>query len=141
MSAKTTPPRRKKKQQPPPVEEPEEESEEEISPEMLALMEQRSFANPVNEGLEELCKLNGWTEDQFVRDAECLASMEIFWGGWHHIPPCMSHFAGVEFLQIMNQQMTELRNLESCRSLRQLQREAGERRRVRRQYQSQPAAK
>ena len=44
MSAKTTPPRRKKKQQPPPVEEPEEESEEEISPEMLALMEQRSFA-------------------------------------------------------------------------------------------------
>ena len=120
MSAKTTPPRRKKKQQPPPVEEPEEESEEEISPEMLALMEQRSFANPVNEGLEELCKLNGWTEDQFVRDAESLASMEIFWGGWHHIPPCMSHFAGVEFLQIMNQQLTELRNLESCRSLRQL---------------------
>ena len=75
MSAKTTPPRRKKKQQPPPVEEPEEESEEEISPEMLALMEQRSFANPVNEGLEELCKLNGWTEDQFVRDAESLARL------------------------------------------------------------------
>jgi hypothetical protein len=58
MSAKSTPPRRKKKVTAPKVEpEPEEESEEEeLSPEMLALMERRSFANPMNAGLESIVR-------------------------------------------------------------------------------------
>ncbi len=59
MSAKSTPPRRKKKVTAPKVdaEPPAEESEEEeLSAEMLALMEQRSFNNPVNAGLASIVR-------------------------------------------------------------------------------------
>eukprot|EP01043_Picozoa_sp_COSAG02_P051872 COSAG02_NODE_5514_length_4269_cov_1.743165_3_plen_80_part_00 len=58
MSAKSTPPRRKKKVTAPKVEpQPQEESEEEeLSPEMLALMEQRSFNNPMNAGLASIVR-------------------------------------------------------------------------------------
>lgn len=62
MSAKSTPPRRKKKVTAPKVEpEPQDESsEEELSPELLALMEQRSFANPTNTGLATIVRPRHW---------------------------------------------------------------------------------
>ena len=57
MSAKSTPPRRKKKTTAPRVEpEPESEEEEELSHEMLALMERRSYCSPTNQGLESIVR-------------------------------------------------------------------------------------
>ncbi len=135
MSAKSTPPRRKKKVTAPKVEpqpQGDESEEEELSPDMLALMEQRSFNNPMNAGLASIvsacvaavqalrnplppplpaveparllcrrhvpfrerllpfvpcpwltrarpprvqCKLNGWSEEQFVRNADTYTSV------------------------------------------------------------------
>eukprot|EP01048_Picozoa_sp_COSAG05_P007592 COSAG05_NODE_539_length_8851_cov_3.718693_2_plen_1327_part_00 len=118
-----TPPRRKiKKKAAPPIDDVPEPEPEPLDPAAAARLRRRREARcfAANADLEKVCKLSGWTEDDIINDVESLTLMEIHWGSWTYVPKCMTHFTGLELLQISGQPLTSLTNMEQCSSLRKI---------------------
>jgi Leucine-rich repeat (LRR) protein len=88
---------------------------------MALKTQRRSFSTAGNAELEKTCKLNGWSEDYFIKNADKIRLLELFWGNYHAIPSCMHHFTGLDTILISNQPFQTMSNFDALRNLTDLQ--------------------